>query len=575
MRRRQVAAVLGLVLGVGGLAGALAWIGRTALALEAAQAEAARSAALEEKVRLSLWRMDSALTPFVGSENARPVERFTTQPRTPPGEAAGVAEVYRRLARRRFEVDPARPVPVGREKEALPLDRLTEAAARATALPEPPPATRRNPPTRPVPSPTLAPRPEPQAQTLPLPGALAQQMTQQVPEFQLQEAQQVLSNSAEFQMRSNIRGQQLALVPPPRRDDPAPLRIETLLEPAWADGGLYLVRRVRREGEAVRWQGVEVDWPLLRGFLLDGVRDLLPAADLRPAPGATADPGRRLALLPVELVPGATTPPPTAWTPLRINLALSFAVIALVAVATAALFAASLRQSRRRADFVSAVTHELRTPLTTFRLYADLLAEDRVPREEHGSYLATLRDEAERLGHLVDNVLAYSRLERQPGRERLETLPLGELLARVLPGLEAAATRAGLDIVAHPAGDLETARVRTDPDAVERILQNLADNSAKYARADGPRRLELTARERGRFLILQATDHGPGIPAHHRRRLFRPFHRPAAEAAGQAPGVGLGLSLSRRLARSLGGDLRLVSEKGTAGAVFELWLRKG
>lgn len=579
MRRRQWAAILGLALGIGVLAGALAWIGRTALALEAAQAEAARSAALEEKARLALWRMDSALTPFVGSENARPAERFTAPPAVPAGEGAGTAGIYRRLARRRFEVDPARPSPASRQKEAIPLDLLAGAAARATSLPAQPPVARR-PAARPASPTSPAPRPEPETPSVPASGEPMQQLAQTAPE--LQQAQQLLANSAEFQVRSNARSQQLAFVPPaappqPPRPGPgpAPLSIDTLLEPAWAGDGLYLVRRVRREGEAVRWQGVEVDWPLLRGFLLDGVRDLLPGADLRPAAGAEVDPGRRLALLPLELVPGATAPPPTAWTPLRTSLALSFAVIALVVVASAALLWASLRQSRRRADFASAVTHELRTPLTTFQLYTDLLAEDRVPREEQASYLATLRDEAERLGHLVDNVLAYSRLERQPGKERIETLPLGDLLAKVLPGIEAGAARAGLEIVAPPPEELAATPVRADPAAVERILQNLADNSAKYARGTTDPRLELTVADRGRHLALRAADNGHGILARHRRRLFRPFHRPAAEAAGQAPGVGLGLSLSRRLARSLGGDLRLVSEKGTTGAVFELWLRKG
>ncbi len=68
--------------------------------------------------------------------------------------------------------------------------------------------------------------------------------------------------------------------------------------------------------------------------------------------------------------------------------------------------------SERRRIFVSAVTHELRTPLTTFRLYTDMLADGMVSGEEkRRSYLERLRGEAQRLSHLVENVLFYARLE--------------------------------------------------------------------------------------------------------------------------------------------------------------------
>jgi signal transduction histidine kinase len=70
--------------------------------------------------------------------------------------------------------------------------------------------------------------------------------------------------------------------------------------------------------------------------------------------------------------------------------------------------------------------------------------------------------------------------------------------------------------------------------------------------------------------VLALRDHGPGIDAAERRRIFRPFHRSAARAAGSAPGVGLGLALARRLARQMGGDLRLVDSAD--GACFELSL---
>jgi signal transduction histidine kinase len=93
-----------------------------------------------------------------------------------------------------------------------------------------------------------------------------------------------------------------------------------------------------------------------------------------------------------------------------------------------------------------------------------------------------------------------------------------------------------------------------DPAAVERILVNVIDNAATHA--TGSDHIAASVRF-GRRLEIRARDHGPGLAADVRDKLFVPFSRSAEAAAGAAPGVGLGLALCRRLARAQGGDLRL------------------
>jgi signal transduction histidine kinase len=393
---------------------------------------------------------------------------------------------------------------------------------------------------------------------------------------------QAVLNEAEFFQRSqNLAGQQSAFPPaPPAAPKPRQVpvsRVETTLQPLWNKGELYLVRRIRR-GSRERLQGIWIDWPVLRGWLLGQVQDLLPDADLLPSnPGddAAADPGRRIALLPARLAPGfLPASPGPSWTPARLTLAACSGAIALVIAAIAALLAGSFRQSQRRTEFVSAVTHELRTPLTTFRLYTDMLAEGMVAPAEQKDYLGTLRAEADRLGHLVENVLAYSRLERRP-EPRLEAVPLKDLLDELRDRLGGHAARAGMELAVQlPFPELADERVLVDRAAAERILLNLMDNACKYAAGGADARLEVQALRRGRHLVLRFQDRGPGISRSERRRLFRPFHKSAARAAGGVPGVGLGLPLSRRLARSMGGDLRLADSGPRGGAAFELWLRR-
>jgi signal transduction histidine kinase len=544
-----MALILGLAVSAAVLAGALIWIGRTTLRLEAASAEAQRRATLEEKVRLALWRMDSALTAFVGRENARAVDAFD---REEPGSPATIA--YGPLARRRFEVSPQSPaVPEG----GLPVPELAAALGGAGLIPQ-----------------AQAP---PQAMVQSTPPVLARK----------QEDSQAVLNKNEFLQRSqNLASQQNAFVPPVPAKSPVPpltkslapragtTRVETTLQPVWIRGELYLVRRIRRGGTG-RLQGIWLDWPALRGWLLGQVRDLLPEANLLPGDDPSTDPGRRIALLPVRLDPGSL---PTfvspRWTPARLTLAVSSGAIALVLVAVAVLLMGSLRQGQRRAEFVSAVTHELRTPLTTFRLYTDMLAEGMVAPAEQHDYLGTLRNEADRLGHLVENVLAYSRLERRP-EPRLEPVPLAELLDELRDRLGGHAARAGMALAVDlPFPELAEELVLVDRNAVERILLNLMDNACKYATGGTDAKLEVRALRRGRHLVLRFQDNGPGIASGERRRLFRPFHKSAARAAGGVPGVGLGLPLSRRLARSMGGDLRLADSGPRGGAAFELSLRR-
>jgi signal transduction histidine kinase len=113
-------------------------------------------------------------------------------------------------------------------------------------------------------------------------------------------------------------------------------------------------------------------------------------------------------------------------------------------------------------------------------------------------------------------------------------------------------------------------KVRVDSAAVEHILFNLIDNAAKYAVNAEPPVVEIRTADRGRWVEIEVTDHGPGIPASERRRIFQAFHKSAREAAESQPGVGLGLALSRRLATALDGSLE--SRDSTEGAKFTLRL---
>ena len=337
------------------------------------------------------------------------------------------------------------------------------------------------------------------------------------------------------------------------------------LSAVWAGDALLLARRVQPATEATAVEGAVLDWPRLQADLVATIADLLPGATLEPANDTTPTTDQRLlAAIPARLVPGPVPPPVVAgWSPLRGTLAVAWAAMAVAAAAVGALLASVLALSERRAAFVSSVTHELRTPLTTFRLYSGLLEEGMVAAAEVPTYHATLRREADRLTHLVENVLAYARLERGRHAARLAPVSVGDLLAHVTPRPAERATQAGFDWQIEADDATRRLTVTTDPAAVEQVLFNLVDNACKYARAAEPALIAVTATPRGRSLAIAVRDHGPGVTAREAARLFEPFRKSARDAAEGAAGVGLGLALSRRLARQMGGDL--ASEPPTDG----------
>jgi signal transduction histidine kinase len=259
--------------------------------------------------------------------------------------------------------------------------------------------------------------------------------------------------------------------------------------------------------------------------------------------------------------------------PIRLSLLIAWACILLAAGAVAVLLMGAVTLSERRGAFVSAVTHELRTPLTTFRMYTEMLSEQMVPDEaKRMSYVNTLRVEADRLSHLVENVLSYARLERGRVGGRVEVTTFKDLLEKVGKRLADRAEQGGMKLMIDSGeSSADALRIHTDPSAVEQILFNLVDNACKYAVSSATKEIHITPRQNGSKAELRIRDHGPGFSVKEKRSLFQPFSKSARQAAHSAPGVGLGLALSRRLAREMGGDLSL-AEMPDGGACFVLTL---
>ena len=242
-------------------------------------------------------------------------------------------------------------------------------------------------------------------------------------------------------------------------------------------------------------------------------------------------------------------------------------VFALLGAALAFGYRRQVRLARLQTDTVAAISHELRTPLASMRLLVDGLLRDReldVPKTRE--YLQLMSAENSRLTRLVDNVLAFSRLER--GRQTLvftETDPAEVIRTAVAAMRERTGNGYELRVDVTPG----LPPLRADPDALVTALLNLLDNAWKYT--SGDKRLGVSARVQNGCVLMAVEDNGIGIPARERARIFRRFYRVDRRLSRDTAGVGLGLSIVRDIVRAHGGSVDVISEPG-AGSTFVMRL---
>ena len=236
----------------------------------------------------------------------------------------------------------------------------------------------------------------------------------------------------------------------------------------------------------------------------------------------------------------------------RSNLPMLLSLLAL----TAGLVVMALLQlhrenelSRLRVDFVSGVSHELRTPLAQIRMFSETLLLGRVRSEtEQMRSLEIIDQEARRLTHLVENLLHFSRSERQIARLSPAPTALAILVRQTAEAFSPLAAARGV-VLATELHDGLVAPV--DADALRQMLLNLLDNAVKY----GPQEQTITVGLRGSEgrARIWVDDQGPGIPAADRERIWDRFWRLERDRGSAVAGTGIGLSVVRELAGLHGG----------------------
>jgi signal transduction histidine kinase len=216
---------------------------------------------------------------------------------------------------------------------------------------------------------------------------------------------------------------------------------------------------------------------------------------------------------------------------------------------------ASLAKSR----FLATASHDLRQPIHALRLFAEALGDGDEPARMR-ELAGRIRDSADSLTEMFDELLDLSRLEAGAVEARPIEFPLGTLLEQLGSELRPEASAKGVELRIVPTRAL----VRSDPLLLRRILQNLLTNALRYTDRG---RVLAGCRRRGLQLRIEIWDTGPGIPDGRRAEIFREFTQ--LDQSRRSQGIGLGLAIVDRLARLLDHPIELESEVGR-GSVFRV-----
>lgn len=211
---------------------------------------------------------------------------------------------------------------------------------------------------------------------------------------------------------------------------------------------------------------------------------------------------------------------------------------------------------------ISDISHQARTPMSNVLLYAALLEETDLS-EGQRARLVPLRQQAEKLHFLLENLIRASRLETGLLQLNPTVGPVADLMEQAAGEARADADRKRLTLTVHPT----EATACFDPKWTPEALYNLVDNAVKYTPAGG--KVELTAVLTDSFCRLDVTDTGPGIPESEQGAIFNRFVR--GTAARTSEGLGIGLYLARQIAAGQGGYIRVRSAPGQ-GSTFSLYL---
>lgn len=210
------------------------------------------------------------------------------------------------------------------------------------------------------------------------------------------------------------------------------------------------------------------------------------------------------------------------------------------------------REQQRKQELIAGMSHDLKSPLTTIRAYTEALLEGVAPDEPtRQRYLQTIYARETDLEALVNRLFELAKLGASEYPMHLKALPLQETLHHILNACDHEGISVDCDAVID-------CTVLADRELLQRVLNNLVDNSRKY----GANALSFGSACEEDTVTLWMEDNGPGVPEEQLPCLFEPFYRGDAARTKPGAGSGLGLAVVKKSMQQMGGNVRAENAPG-------------
>ena len=223
-----------------------------------------------------------------------------------------------------------------------------------------------------------------------------------------------------------------------------------------------------------------------------------------------------------------------------------------------------IKMNRLKNDFIATVTHELKTPLASMRLLVDTLLEGNYESEQTATeYLQMVANENERLTHLIDSFLTFSRMERNK-----QVFDITAVSPVEVAKIASEAVRAKFEngnVIFDMDVQKSLPMMVADKDGIITAIVNLLDNAYKYT--NGDKRIELKVYKQNGFVCFAVKDNGIGLSARAQKKIFNRFYQVDSRLSRRNEGCGLGLSIVKFIIDAHKGSIEVESAPGK-GSTF-------
>ncbi len=226
-----------------------------------------------------------------------------------------------------------------------------------------------------------------------------------------------------------------------------------------------------------------------------------------------------------------------------------------------------MKLAEMKSEFVSNVSHEIRTPLALISMYTETLLMKRVKTQEKvDSYLSIIHNETNRLSSLVNQILSFSKMERNKRVYHFKEVDVNDVVQNVVETFKPHFKKKEIECIVDLTND--NVLINADKDAISEVVVNLIDNAVKYS-GESNKRIVVQSKKTPKKVVLSIEDNGIGISPKNQKHIFDKFYRVTkGNLAHHAKGAGLGLNIVMQIVKHHQGEVKVESTEGKGSCFY-------